>query len=212
MDPQTPEVPVVPVAEPPKKDSHWITILAMALFVLASLGITAFLYYQNQQLKSMLATYQSQASPTPTATSDPTAGWETHTNTKYNYEFKCPPTSTHKIELTSGDGLTKPLYQETCYENQNQFKVAMMSPSSTSGTEPNGIFVKEILSPEGKEKAFLRGFDESYFNQILSTFKFLGPTTSPSATQKACTQEARLCPDGSYVGRTGQNCEFAPCP
>ncbi len=27
-----------------------------------------------------------------------------------------------------------------------------------------------------------------------------------------CTQEAKLCPDGSYVGRTGPKCEFAPCP
>jgi hypothetical protein len=30
--------------------------------------------------------------------------------------------------------------------------------------------------------------------------------------QNACTQEAKLCPDGSSVGRTGPNCEFAPCP
>ncbi len=29
---------------------------------------------------------------------------------------------------------------------------------------------------------------------------------------QACTQEAKQCPDGSYVGRTGPNCEFAPCP
>ena len=28
----------------------------------------------------------------------------------------------------------------------------------------------------------------------------------------ACTMEAKLCPDGSAVGRTGSNCEFAPCP
>lgn len=28
----------------------------------------------------------------------------------------------------------------------------------------------------------------------------------------ACTMEAKLCPDGSYVGRTGPNCEFAACP
>jgi len=28
----------------------------------------------------------------------------------------------------------------------------------------------------------------------------------------ACTQEAKLCPDGSSVGRAGINCEFAPCP
>ena len=27
-----------------------------------------------------------------------------------------------------------------------------------------------------------------------------------------CTMEAKLCPDGSYVGRTGPKCEFTPCP
>lgn len=27
-----------------------------------------------------------------------------------------------------------------------------------------------------------------------------------------CTQEAKVCPDGSAVGRTGPNCEFAVCP
>jgi len=27
-----------------------------------------------------------------------------------------------------------------------------------------------------------------------------------------CTQEAKLCPDGSSVGKTGPNCEFAECP
>lgn len=32
----------------------------------------------------------------------------------------------------------------------------------------------------------------------------------PPAT--ACTQEAKQCPDGSYVGRTGPNCEFEACP
>ena len=28
----------------------------------------------------------------------------------------------------------------------------------------------------------------------------------------ACTMEAKLCPDGSSVGRSGPKCEFAPCP
>jgi len=27
-----------------------------------------------------------------------------------------------------------------------------------------------------------------------------------------CTQDAKLCPDGSYVSRQGPNCEFAQCP
>ncbi|MBI2405498.1 hypothetical protein HYV21_00380 [Candidatus Microgenomates bacterium] len=30
--------------------------------------------------------------------------------------------------------------------------------------------------------------------------------------QTACTQEAKICPDGSAVGRVGPNCEFAECP
>lgn len=28
----------------------------------------------------------------------------------------------------------------------------------------------------------------------------------------ACTLEAKLCPDGSAVGRKGPNCEFEKCP
>lgn len=30
--------------------------------------------------------------------------------------------------------------------------------------------------------------------------------------QVACTMDAKQCPDGSYVGRTGPKCEFAACP
>ncbi|MBI2626737.1 MAG: hypothetical protein HYW77_00630 [Parcubacteria group bacterium] len=37
-------------------------------------------------------------------------------------------------------------------------------------------------------------------------------TTSPTPTQTTyCPQDLRRCPDGSYVGRTGPNCEFI-CP
>ena len=39
------------------------------------------------------------------------------------------------------------------------------------------------------------------------------PVEYKSPDQKiACTMEAKLCPDGSYVGRVGPDCEFAPCP
>lgn len=30
--------------------------------------------------------------------------------------------------------------------------------------------------------------------------------------QTSCTKEAKLCPDGSTVGRSGPDCEFVPCP
>jgi hypothetical protein len=32
------------------------------------------------------------------------------------------------------------------------------------------------------------------------------------ADQVACTMEAKLCPDGSSVGRSGPDCAFAACP
>lgn len=41
-------------------------------------------------------------------------------------------------------------------------------------------------------------------------FIFKSPTPT-SVNPIACTQEAKQCPDGSYVGRTGPNCEFAEC-
>lgn len=36
--------------------------------------------------------------------------------------------------------------------------------------------------------------------------------SSIGITPQICTMEAKLCPDGSYVGRSGPNCAFAPCP
>jgi hypothetical protein len=38
-----------------------------------------------------------------------------------------------------------------------------------------------------------------------------GPV-SPAPQPAPCTMEAKLCPDGSYVGRSGPACEFAACP
>jgi hypothetical protein len=37
-------------------------------------------------------------------------------------------------------------------------------------------------------------------------------TTTKTKPPVACTMEAKLCPDGTAVGRTGPNCEFSPCP
>ncbi|MBA3789209.1 hypothetical protein H0X32_02340 [Patescibacteria group bacterium] len=52
-----------------------------------------------------------------------------------------------------------------------------------------------------------------YRNQIEhpgTTFpSVVPPTSSTGAT--ACTDEAKICPDGTAVGRTGSNCAFTPC-
>ena len=41
---------------------------------------------------------------------------------------------------------------------------------------------------------------------------FYFPKPQPWTEKVACTMEAKPCPDGSYVGRTGPNCDFAACP
>jgi len=41
---------------------------------------------------------------------------------------------------------------------------------------------------------------------------FLTTKQSHPSTTSACTIEAKLCPDGTSVGRSGPNCEFVPCP
>lgn len=80
-----------------------------------------------------------------------------------------------------------------------------------------------------------KGSYDLVYDQILSTFKFLDQSPSPTCRPRpacldskprclipetpdmcppkvVCTQEAKLCPDGSYVSRQGPNCEFAACP
>jgi hypothetical protein len=37
-------------------------------------------------------------------------------------------------------------------------------------------------------------------------------TTPPDGGAQVCTKDAKLCPDGSSVGRSGPDCEFAACP
>jgi hypothetical protein len=40
----------------------------------------------------------------------------------------------------------------------------------------------------------------------------MGAVTNDVPEPVACTMDAKICADGSAVGRTGPKCEFAPCP
>lgn len=45
----------------------------------------------------------------------------------------------------------------------------------------------------------------------LAGFFYRNALEHPKATVTACTLEAKICPDGTTVGRTGPSCSFAPC-
>jgi len=88
MSPIQSQIPPEPKKEE-SKSTHWITTLSVAVFILLALGVVIFLYNQNQQLKSMLANYQTQSSPAPSASPDVTANWKIYTDP--GFSFKYPP-------------------------------------------------------------------------------------------------------------------------
>lgn len=50
---------------------------------------------------------------------------------------------------------------------------------------------------------------------LLATLALLAACAAPPAETPqgvACTMDAKVCPDGSAVGRVPPSCEFAPCP
>ena len=46
---------------------------------------------------------------------------------------------------------------------------------------------------------------------VVSLLVFKNKTIAP-VQNAACTLEAKVCPDGTSVGRVGPSCEFAECP
>ena len=50
------------------------------------------------------------------------------------------------------------------------------------------------------------------FLASLAVFAYATTPVISSSVDIDCTADVKLCSDGSYVSRTGPNCEFAPCP
>jgi hypothetical protein len=47
---------------------------------------------------------------------------------------------------------------------------------------------------------------------VFAAFWVVGERRGGTGGAVACTADAMICPDGTAVGRTGPNCEFAACP
>jgi hypothetical protein len=53
---------------------------------------------------------------------------------------------------------------------------------------------------------------KKYFLLIILLLIFGCNKEIPSDEKVACTEDAKECPDGSFVARVPPDCEFAPCP
>lgn len=74
------------------------------------------------------------------------------------------------------------------------------------------ILISVLIAPSFALASWYNPFSWHIWSDIW-TYIFQKPTpTTQQTTPTACTQEAKLCSDGSFVGRTGPKCEFAPCP
>ncbi len=75
--------------------------------------------------------------------------------------------------------------------------------------------IAEVTSAEATGDATVHRPVRIELQRQNGTWRIVGAAASsiiPNDEPVACTMEAKLCPDGSYVGRTGPNCEFAACP
>lgn len=90
--------------------------------------------------------------------------------------------------------------------------VSTTSPPSTPTDPPIKRFkFNNFLLIPGLIFVIFLAVSGSYFLGKSSnpTVPLLSPT---DVQQKTCTSEAKICPDGSSLVRTGPNCEFTPCP
>lgn len=113
------------------------------------------------------------------------------------WKGKFPPSNTlspKKIRISGLEG-----FRENYIDQRNTYndKLSLYVPQNDTS-----IVLSLYSDPDDKDIV------TKIFDQILSTFKF----TNPNVTPVGCTLDAKICPDGTSVGRTGPNCEFAPCP
>lgn len=227
---QLPSEPVI------QKQSNFLVIL-LSILLLISCLIAGFFAYQTQKLVKELTEIRNQNLATQIPTSNPTADWKTYTNTNSKISFKYPSQFTledrngYLVLLADSKDSTSSVIDidirlENVYADYEKaldfYKEQLINEtmedigngiiiSGNGQKESEGDFftVAFIKYKQGAIKIITMKTDTktlNIVNQILSTFKFTG------SEPVACTEDAKLCPDGSSVGRIGPNCEFAPCP
>lgn len=108
---------------------------------------------------------------------------------------------------------------ETCQVEMDKFNVGdfvnLTGWMADQNSTPPIVKAKYIKNISGTQLEIQKIKDqiEQLLKRLRELQQQLGISQTPiNQTPKACTEEAKICPDGTSVGRTGGNCEFAPCP
>ncbi len=139
---------------------------------------------------------------------------------------------------TAPEKITKDMNEKTLYYNvgdrfsltlgEETWDIAVSDPTIISrvkniatikGTQ--GVYTadkagKTTLSGQGRPVCPPDTMCAQYIIDFSVQIVVLGKSTAvPAGTAGdtgICTADAKMCPDGSYVGRVGPSCEFAACP
>lgn len=217
------------IVEPSVNRSSFLVILLSILLIISCL-IAGFFAWKTQQLVSKLRVMSNESKPTTIATAsptpDPTADWKTYTDTKLGYSIQYP------YELAENNNPI--VSQVNLIGNELSISITWSQHAADQGNAGGCLTACSSVSKDGEYNlTLLKQFPKTTNNtgfiikasattdnvknrndidQILSTFKFIEPGASSSPLPVACTMDAKICPDGSAVGRSGPKCEFAPCP
>ncbi len=178
----------------------------------------------------------------PQATLDPTTNWKTYLDTNFSFKYPDDYSQTslgvisplnesrNKKDSTAQDGelkievyvenFTDEFTVQSCWDDHNTSGSGNITGRSSVLIGENthdtllwqGLGTGEFTCIKNGDKRYLINkypsttSRQDEYLQILSTFKFLDNDLI------ACTEEAKLCPDGSSVSRSGPDCEFKQCP
>lgn len=116
------------------------------------------------------------------------------------------------LEGKTGDEFDKAFLTEMTIHHEGAVSMARKVIATSKRPELVKL-ANDIIAAQMREINMMKSWLNTWFVKSPSnTVEPTAPTTGSSVRPIACTMEARICPDGSSVGRSGPNCEFTPCP
>lgn len=198
------------IIEKPKTNDFLITLLSVLL--LLSVIIAGFFAWKTQNLVKEIGTLNQKlvaTTPIPTTIPEPQLEAVTLSNIK------------------KGDLITSPVKIEgTISKNwtfESTFSIEILDSNRKSlNTLAVNVMFKDEQSQTGSFSTsipFVTKLSNGYIvihadnpSGLPQNDKSLEFPVKFNNDQVACTMDAKLCDDGTYVGRTGPKCEFAACP